>query len=292
MSQNVNPLEKEPTGFLSRIVGKAGTFGAVVVFLFVGLELLRLAGFYIINPGEVGVKITLGKMSEAPISPGFGFKIPIITEIRHVNTRQTTEEIVSGCFSSDLQEVTLKLKVLYRIPDQSAVSMVRDYNGDPFQSLVVPRVQEAIKEVTATRTAASIAKTREEIKVLALKSAQEKIGKLLEITDLVVEDVSLSKDLEAAIEAKMVQQQEAEKALFKQEQAKTDAATAIIKAKADAESIRIQGEALEKNPRLVDLKMVEKWDGKAPMVLGGGNGVMIPWMPGSGDEGAASPKRR
>jgi prohibitin 2 len=88
--------------------------------------------------------------------------------------------------------------------------------------------------------------------------------------------VSLSKELENAIEARMVQQQEAEKTIFTMQQAKTDAETLIIKAKADAESIRIQGEALEKAPRLVELKMVEKWNGVAPQVVGSRSNILLP----------------
>lgn len=265
MSESTNTLPK----------GKIGLFAAVALVAIIGFELLRFSGFYIINPGETGVKITLGNISTTPLQPGFGFKMPILTEIRRVNTKQTTGEVTASCFSSDLQQVTLKVKVLYRIPENSAISIVRDYNGDPFESLVAPRVQEAVKEVTASKTAANIVKTREEIKTSSLSAAREKVGTILEITDLVVEDVALSKDLEAAIEAKMVQQQEAEKAVFKKQQAETDAATSIIKAKADAESIRIQGEALQKNPKLVELKMVEKWDGKAPQVLGGHTGMLF-----------------
>ena len=74
----------------------------------------------------------------------------------------------------------------------------------------------------------------------------------------------------------MVQQQEAEKAIFKMQQAKTDAETVIIKAKADAESIRIQGEALERTPKLVELKMVEKWNGVSPQVVGSGSNILLP----------------
>ncbi len=92
----------------------------------------------------------------------------------------------------------------------------------------------------------------------------------------VIDDVSLSRELEQAIEAKMVQQQEAEKALFRKQQAQTDAETAIIAAHGQAESIRIQGEALEKNPKLVDLKMVEKWNGVSPQVVGAGTNIMLP----------------
>jgi prohibitin 2 len=266
---------------------KIATYILVAVAGIIFFEALRFSGFYIIDPGETGVKITLGNISEQPLSPGFGFKLPILTEIRRVNTRQTTGEIVASCFSSDLQQVSLKVKILYRIPQGSAISIVKDYNGDPFESLVAPRVQEAVKEASASRNAANIVKTREEIKTVSLEAARKKIGDIVEINDLVIEDVALSKDLEAAIEAKMVQQQEAEKALFKQQQAQTDAATAIIKAKADAESIRIQGEALQKNPKLVELKMVEKWDGKAPMVLGGQGAVVLPGLSTAAAQAAA-----
>ena len=157
------------------------------------------------------------------------------------------------------------------------VSVLRDYAGNPFEKLILPRVQEATKEVTALKTAADIVKTREQIKVAALAAvARARSASLLVIEDLVIEDVALSKELEQAIEAKMVQQQEAEKAIFKMQQAKTDAETLIIKAKADAESIRIQGEALERAPKLVELKMVEKWNGVAPQVVGSGSNILLP----------------
>ena len=269
-------MKSEMGNLKGRMGGRLPFYLGLAAAAFLFIEVLRFAGFYIINPGETGVRIVLGNISPQPLAPGFGFKIPIITEIRRVNTKQTTGEVIADCFSSDLQQVTLKVKVLYRVPEKSVVSTVKDYNGDPFESLVVPRVQEAVKEVTALKTAADIVKTRESIKTNSLKRAKEKVGEMIEINDLVIEDVQLSKDLETAIEAKMVQQQETEKALFKQQQAQTDAATSIIKAKADAESIRIQGEALQKNPKLVELKMVEKWDGKAPQVLGGQASILMP----------------
>jgi len=237
---------------------------------------------YVVEPGERGVRVTLGVMSDAFIPPGFGVKLPFLTEIRRVNVQQATREISAQCFSSDLQQIVIQLKVLYRIPEQSVVRVLRDYAGTPFESLILPRVQEATKEVTAVKTAADIVKMREQIKAAALEASRHKIGELLVVEDLVIEDVALSKELEQAIEAKMVQQQEAEKAVFRMQQARTDAETLIIKAKADAESIRIQGEALEKAPKLVDLKMVEKWNGVAPQVVGGGSNVLLPLGQGGG----------
>ena len=250
---------------------RQAALGVIALFFLTGM----LGCYYVIDPGERGVKVTLGKMSEDFLAPGPGFKTPFMTEIRRVNVQQDTREISAECFSSDLQQIRIQLKVLYRIPEASIVSVLRDYAGAPFDKLILPRVQEAVKEVTAMKSAADIVKTREQIKVAALESSRAKIGTLLVIEDLVIVDVKLSRELEQAIEAKMVQQQEAEKAIFKMQQAKTDAETLIIKAKADAESIRIQGEALEKAPKLVELKMVEKWNGVSPQVVGGGSGSNV-----------------
>jgi prohibitin 2 len=250
----------------------------LIVLGVVAVVLLVLVGgsSYVVDPGERGVRVTLGTMADQFVAPGFGLKMPFITEIWRVNVQQDTREVSAECFSSDLQQINVQVKVLYRIPETSVVAVLRDYAGNPFENLILPRVQEATKEVTALKTAADIVKTREQIKVAALAASRAKIGSLLIIEDLVIEDVRLSKELENAIEAKMVQQQEAEKAIFKMQQARTDAETLIIKAKADAESIRIQGEALEKTPRLVELKMVEKWNGVSPQVVGAGSNILLP----------------
>jgi len=251
----------------------------LAAFLLVFALSFLFGSYYVIDPGERGVKVTLGTMSEHFIAPGFGVKLPFATRIWRVNVQQDTHEVEADCFSSDLQQIRIQLKVLYRIPEDSVVSVLRDYAGDPFEKLILPRVQEATKEVTAMKTAADIVKTREEIKTASLRAARAKIGSLLVIEDLVIEDVALSKELEQAIEAKMVQQQEAEKAVFRMQQARTDAETLIIKAKAEAESIRIQGEALESAPKLVELKMVEKWDGVAPQVVGATGNILLPLQP-------------
>jgi prohibitin 2 len=169
-----------------------------------------------------------------------------------------------------LQQVKTELRVLYRIPESSVVKIYQDYSGDPFDSLIAPRVQEALKEVTALQSAEQIVKNREEIKSKTLASVRLKVGSLLVVEDVVIQNIDLTKELEAAIEAKMVQEQEAAKAKFTQQKAQIEADTVIIKAKGDAESIRIRGEALKADPTFIDLQIVEKWDGKAPLVIGSG----------------------
>jgi prohibitin 2 len=171
-----------------------------------------------------------------------------------------------------LQQVKMDLRVLYKIPEASVVKIYQGYAGDPFDSLVAPRVQEALKEVTALESAEQIVKNREMIKSKALAAAQKKIGELLVVEDVVIQNIDLSHELETAIESKMVQEQEANKAKFTQQKAQIEADTVVIKAKGDAESIKIRGEALKLTPAFIDLQIVEKWDGRAPLYVGGANG--------------------
>ena len=254
------------------------TVGKLVgsVILILVLVIAASQATYVVQPGTRGVLVTLGKVSPAPLLEGFGTKAPFISHVLPVLVRQQTRDLPSECYSSDLQQVNMQLRVLYRVPEASVVKIYQDYAGDPFDSLVAPRVQEALKEVTALQSAEQIVKKREEIKTRTLASTREKIDQLLLVEDIVLENITLSRELEAAIESKMVQEQEAAKARFTQQKAQIEADTAIIKAKGEAEAIRIRGQALQDTPGLIQLQIVEKWDGRAPLVVGGSGG-------GSGD---------
>lgn len=97
------------------------------------------------------------------------------------------------CFSSDLQQVTMKFVVLYRIPEGQVINVYRQYHGDPFSILVLPRAQEAVKEVTANKTAEHMVKKIEAVKSQALAALQAKVGESVVIEDLVIEDIELSR---------------------------------------------------------------------------------------------------
>jgi prohibitin 2 len=236
----------------------------VVVF---ALVVLGGASSYIIEPGTRGVKITLGKASDKFLPEGFGFRTPFITRIVPVVIQQRTVALRADCFSSDLQQVSVELRVLYRVPEASVVQIFREFAGDPFDSLIAPRVQEALKEVTAVLSAEQIVKGRDDVKAKAIVAARSKIGEMLTVEDIVIRDIDLSKELETAIEAKMVAEQEAARARFTQLQTQIEASTAVIRAEGEAKAIRVRGEALKLNPAYLRLQIVEKWNGKSPLVV-------------------------
>ncbi len=264
---NVNPAS------VAKLIGVA-----VLVFV---LVVGSATGTYLIEPGTRGIKVTLGKAADRFLPEGFGFKTPFVTTIVHQIVRQRTQTVDAACFSSDMQQVNMQLRVLYRVPEESVVEIYKQYAGDPFDSLIAPRVQEAIKEVTALQTAEQIVKTREEIKAKTLATAKQKIGDILWVEDIVIRNIDLSSELERAIEAKMVAEQQAAQARFTQVQTEVEAETAIISAKGEAEAIKVRAEALKQNPAFLRLQIVEQWNGKSPLVVpaqlnDSGAGLLLP----------------
>ena len=253
---------------IARLVGVA-----ILIFVVV---IMAAAGTYVVHPGYRGVQVTMGKVSPAFKPDGFGLKTPFITAIHPISIRQQTAEDKAECYSSDLQQINIELRVLFRIPESSVVKLFQDYYGEPFESLVAPRVHEALKEVAASQSAEQIVKNREQIKTRALELARKKVGALLVIEDIVIQDIALTKELEHAIEAKMVQEQDASKSKYLQQRAQIEADTSVIKAKGEAESIRIRGQALKENPTYIDLQVVDKWDGFTPLVIGGSDNLVFP----------------
>jgi len=260
-----------PPKTITRLVGAA--------FLIFALVIVATTSSYVVDPGYRGVEVTLGKVSPVFKPEGFGLKLPLITTIVPQLIRQQTAQMVADCYSSDLQQVKIDLRILYRVPDASVVVLFRDYAGEPFDTLIKPRIAESINEVTALRSAEVIVQKREEVKTRVLDNARKKLGELVVLEDVVLENIGLTKMLENAIEAKMVQEQEAARARFSQQQAQTEANTAVIKAKGEAESINLRGKALRENPSIIDLQIVERWDGVPPLVVGpaaAGAGMILP----------------
>jgi prohibitin 2 len=259
---------------LARVIGA----GIILIVLVVAAA----SGTYIVDPGHRGVLVTLGKVSPQFKTEGFGLKSPFISTVIPYSIKQRAAEMNAAVISKDLQEVLTQIRVLYRIPENSVVQIHQQFKGDPFLSLIQPRVDEAIKEVAKEHTANQIVQERATIKKRVLESTRKKVGDLLTVVDIVVEDISLSKNLETAIERKMVQEQEANKAIFEQQKAQIDAQIAVVRAKGEAESIRIQGEALANNPELISLEIVRKWNGRAPRAVGGNAGgaqMLLPLDP-------------
>lgn len=260
-----------PATFVPKAIG----IGVVLVVI----ALLLSGSCAVVPPGNRGIAVTLGKVQPMVRGEGLTGKMPMITHIELVSIRQETSTGTTPCFSSDLQTVTLAYTVMTRIPEGKAVELFQQFSGKPYESLVVPRLHEAVKQVTAKYTAEEAVKRREEIRTAVLDHLRKSLNGIVDIRDFNITNIDLSDDLEKAIERKQVEEQRAKQKEYELQSAKKQAEITITEAQAEAESVRIKGEALKNSPTVIDLEIVKKWDGKTPETVvtnGGGASMLLP----------------
>lgn len=250
----------------------------LVVLVVVAFIVLQSA-FHVVPPGNRGVSITLGKVSPTFLGEGLNFKMPLVTRVQNVEIRQRTTQGTADVFSRDLQNIQVSYNVLYRIPEAKVVELFQQFAGEPYGSLVEPRLQEIIKQSTATYRAEELAMNREKLKHEVVENLRTALEGLVVINDVTITNMQLSQQLEQAIEQKVIREQEALAKKFELDKANKDAEITIVKAKADAESMRIKGEALIASPEVVAYEIATKWDGKAPssvVVTTGSANILLP----------------
>lgn len=221
----------------------------------------------IIPSTDVGVKFTMGKVSQNELNPGPHFVIPFFQHVVKVSTQQESVNTNTQCFSSDLQTTTIAYTCVFQRKGDQAPVLCTQYKGDLFKGFIQPKVEEALKQVTAVYTAEKAVVTREEIRAKTVEKAKGMIPEVVGLVALNITNIDLSDELEKAIEKKMVQEQESLAKKFELEKATKDAEIAIAKAKGEAEALNVKGEALRKTPLLVMLEAMKLWDGKMPQTL-------------------------
>jgi prohibitin 2 len=258
--------------------------GAVIFVLLIG-AVGAFSSFTIIQPGHRGVRVTMGKVAPDALGEGVAMKWPLgISQINEMNVQQQKVEAEAPCFSSDLQTVTLKYAVMYRLNPAAVVKLYQDFKGDPYESLVSPRVQEALKQVTAKYTAEALVQKREIVREETRNLIRQAIGEQIDVVDFNLINIDLSDQLEQAIEAKMVQQQTSLKKEYELASERKEAEIVAVKAEAEAKAVKIRGEAIATNPLVLQLEIIKKWNGISPSVVvlgkdGNAANVILPITP-------------
>jgi len=153
------------------------------------------------------------------------------------------------------------------------------------ENVIKAKLKSALALTTSKFTPIEVySNKREEIQQLTF----EKMKKDIESYHLVLEQIDIREvyyndEYEAAINQKKLEEQKAltliEITKQKKEleaQALIDKSIAITQAEAEAEALKIKGQSISSNPRIVDLEWINKWDGKLPeYMLGEKNGVML-----------------
>ncbi len=236
-----------------------------------------LSGCTIVDPGEVGVKVSMGQMNRNLLKPGVQIYIPGVDSIYKYSTKQETLAGTAMPLTSDQQPITLQYKVLFNLPEGEILTLYEKYTGDPFQKLVDPQIQEAIRQVVAQYKADQVTKSVNLIKNQVLSMTRENVKGLVNVVDIPITHVDLPEVLQHAIAQKQVMEQQALQKQYELDKAKKEAEITIATAEAQAKSIQLQSDALQKSPQLIEYEKVKRWDGKLPntVITGGASGTLF-----------------
>ncbi len=244
--------------------------------------ILLMASTGIVGAGERGVKVRLGKIT-GTVEQGLYFKAPFIDRVHKIDVRTRTiknELYVNEdgktlsnnpleSASKDLQDVKVSVVVSYKIDPSKVKELFEQYrNEENFEEQILkPIIKKEIKETTSLYTAEELVTKRSEYNATidsVLTEQFTQIGVIFEQSNIT--NLEFSESFNKAIEAKVTSQQEALKAQNDLKRIEFEAQQRIETAKAEAESIRIQANAINSQggADYVQLKAIEKWNGQVP----------------------------
>lgn len=249
----------------------------VGVVAVVALVVLAFTTVGTVKAGYKGVRTQFSAVIGV-VDSGLYFKLPFIQKVKKISVQT---QVVSfegenslGAASKDLQSVGLQVVLNYRIIDSKVADVYSKYGTESAHqsSVIEPILRDAMKATSAKYTAEELITKRAEFVAEAERTL---IDQLQAKADLVtfervnVVDIDFSESFNGAIEAKVTAEQDALAAKNKLEQVKFEADQRVASAEAEARAIKIQAEAVTQQggKDYVQLKAIEKWDGKLPQQM-------------------------
>lgn len=250
---------------------KAGIKSIAFVVCFIVVALFLWCSLYTVQSGTRKLVFSAGKLTSVS-DEGLHLRLPIYQKVMTVpvTTQKVTEKAHAA--SSDLQVVGAVISVNYHFPPDRLAEIYEQTHFAVEDRVIKPRIQETLKAVSAKHTAEDLivnrAVAKQEIDIM-LKSSLSDYHIVVE--DVLLTDFQFSPEFDKAIEAKQTEAQNTQKARNILERTKIESEQRIVQAKAEAEAIRIQVEAIRSQGGVeyVQLKWIEKWNGMPPSVVSG-----------------------
>lgn len=231
-----------------------------------------LESFTIVPAGYIGVQQTLGSVSMQTLSEGVHFINPI-SSVRDVDVRVVKAQLEkANAGTKDLQVVHTDIVVNYRIDGTKAAHIYKEFGLDLQDKILMPAINESFKAVTAHYNSEELITKRDQVSAGIKEELQSKVAPYgLSISSISLVNFGFSPEYQNAIEQKVIATQATLKADQDLQRIKIEAQQSIAKAKGEAEAIAIQSQAINAGggKDYVNLKAIEKWDGKLPNTMAG-----------------------
>ncbi len=245
-----------------------------------------MLGLEIIEPGEVGILVRLGKAQEKVLQEGLHFVAPWLDRVQKFDIRVQKYEVEVPAETRDLQPVDAKFVITYRVKENKVVTVLREH-GDlkhVEEELVSPQTKGAFRQAATSMNAQEMVTQRAELKQNFERELNDSLDKFgIKLLDISILRLEFGKDYQdAVIRAQMAEQQarEAEnmvkvakaEALAEQERAKGQALAEKERAEGKVTAIKKVGDALLSpgGKLFLQIEILEAWKeggSKVPNVL-------------------------
>jgi prohibitin 2 len=257
------------------------TIAAIVGFVVIAI--LASCSLKTVEPGHRGIKVTFGKPRPESLAEGLYFINPFTSRLVEMDVRQQKWEAKTAAYTKDVQQAQIEFVLNYGLSPVDAHLVYREVGTDWAQKLVTQVVEEEIKREIGQHEAVDLVSQRND----AARAMEANITTMLArrrvaVTGFQLTNIDYTAEFEQSVEAKVIAQQRAieeqnrtvqirEQATQKIEAARGDSEATVLRAKAEAESIRIRANALAANAKLVEWEAIQKWNGQLPTyTMGGG----------------------
>lgn len=253
----------------------------VIVAIIVVLLIFAFNSYQVIPPGHVAVATLFGKVIEEPYQEGLHFPVNPLYDWYFYDARQKTHKETANVPSQDQLQTRVDVSVQYRLIRDDAASILKETGGaaDVLRVHLVPKLRSLIREQGKSVKRAEDffqEEIQNALQISLLSGLQEYLQpKGVEVSAVLIRDISLPPFITKAIEAKKEREQEVEKQKAELERFRTEqqqklaAATAEreaaeeqakrVKVLADAKAYEIEkiNAAIGNNPSYVKLQSLE-----------------------------------
>ena len=267
--------------------GKAGAsaIAGILAFALVIAFVLVPFSFHTVSSGEVAVVKHLGKIEDVKTA-GTHYDLWVTNKYIKYDTKVQDFEVFTAAYSSDAQPMEIAMTIQYQILSDKVVDIATQYGKlDILQNRIESVAIERVKSVLSSHKAMDIIAKRASISPDVENAIKELIGDeyYVNVTTVVLDNIDFSDAFEQAVEDKMIAEQAKLKADYENDKKVANAQAEIDIAKAKAEALMIAAEAEAKaneiinesiTDKILEKNAIEKWDGKMPVVTGGGEYIL------------------